>query len=115
MRAPAAGIVAFWVFLGFHQEVKAQEFIYLSQAESQGAAPQELSWEEREFERIMRLRAIHAGTRPVFPQPAPLVPMLFVIRPTFPKIHCSSLLSLGCRSGTTIIIIDRHKRDRGRK
>lgn len=115
MRVLAAGIVAFSLVLGFSQEVKGQELIYLSQAESQGAAPQELSWEEREFERIMRLRAIHAGTRPVFPQPAPLGPMFYIVPPSFPAIHCPSVLSPGCRLGATIIIIDRHKRDRSRK
>jgi hypothetical protein len=115
MRVLAAGSVAFSLFLGFYQEVKGQEFISLPQAEGQGAPAQELSWEEREFERIMRLRAIHAGTRPVFPQPAPLVPMFFVIPPTFPTIQRFSFLSPGCRSGTAITIIDRRKRDRSRK
>lgn len=115
MHTLTALIVFFLLFLGFHRVVKAQEFTPVPQADSLGAQERALSWEDQEFERIMRLRAIHAGTRPFFHHPAPFPPSSFiVITPGFgsPAIFCPSLFSPGCPPATRIIIIDRQKRDK---
>ena len=80
MRALGVLIVSPLLFLGFYYEVKAQEFSFVPQVESPGAPGRALSWEEQEFERIMRLRAIHAGTRPPFPPSRVLLPLIFVHR-----------------------------------